>query len=187
MNNEYSKYNDNELVAAMADRSSSEGAFRELYNRYSSMVHAYCMKITGDEEITDDIFQETFIRFYRKIDPKLDNLNVKAFLIKIAKNLCINHNKLKKNNIPIDQAKNILRVSQDYEQRELLELLDLSLGMLDDEFREAFVLREYAGMSYKDIADTCDISENNAKSRVFRAKKKIKEILKPYIKDIIDN
>ena len=74
--------------------------------------------------------------------------------------------------------------SQNYEQKELLDLITHSLELVDDDFREAFVLREYSGLSYKEIAEVTNITLANAKSRVFRAKQQIKTILKPYLKDL---
>jgi RNA polymerase sigma-70 factor (ECF subfamily) len=63
-------------------------------------------------------------------------------------------------------------------------MITRSLDLLDDEYREAFILREYSGLSYKELAEVTGISVANAKSRVFRAKERIKHILKPVLKDL---
>ncbi|HRK59713.1 MAG TPA: sigma factor-like helix-turn-helix DNA-binding protein, partial [Candidatus Kapabacteria bacterium] len=88
------------------------------------------------------------------------------------------------NNVPLDDVEHWLADhSPGYEQQELLNLLTRSLELLDEDHREAFVLREYSGMSHGEIAELTGTSIANAKSRVFRAKQKIKSILLPYLKE----
>ena len=186
MTRKYSTYTDEELVKMFGKGNRiAEQAFTELYHRYSSIVHAYCLRVLGNEEQAEDIFQETFIKFYKKTNPDAPVINIPGFLITIARNLCLNHKRdhkplssLEGIDIPISSA------AASIEQKELLELINMSLDLLDFDFRECFVLREYDGLSYKEIADICNTSVNNAKSRVFRAKKKIKEILAPYLEDL---
>lgn len=60
----------------------------------------------------------------------------------------------------------------------------MSLEFLGDIYRRSFILREFEGLKYKEIAKKEDISVANAKLRVTRARKKIIKVLKPYIKDI---
>jgi RNA polymerase sigma-70 factor (ECF subfamily) len=71
-----------------------------------------------------------------------------------------------------------------YEQKELLDILGRALDLLPDDYREAFVLREYNGLSYNEIAETVGISLDIVKIRIFRAKKKLREILAPYLVDL---
>ncbi|MFA7627267.1 MAG: sigma factor-like helix-turn-helix DNA-binding protein, partial [Candidatus Kapaibacterium sp.] len=62
--------------------------------------------------------------------------------------------------------------------------INRTIELLDEDHREAFVLREYNGLDYSQIAELCNISVVNAKSRVFRARQKIKSILQPYLKEL---
>ena len=68
----------------------------------------------------------------------------------------------------------------------MFSLIVQSLQLLDEKQRTAFVLREFEGLPYEEIAKICDTSLSNAKSRVFRAHKKLIEILQPYLKDLAD-
>jgi RNA polymerase sigma-70 factor (ECF subfamily) len=74
--------------------------------------------------------------------------------------------------------------NQQYENTELLQLITMSLDLIGFDYKEAFVLREWDGLSYNEIAELTGTSVENAKSRVFRAKQKIKDILAPYLKDL---
>lgn len=181
----YKNLTDIELVALLqGNKSDASEAFRVLYDRYSSIVHAYCVRVIGDEDKADDIFQETFIKFYQKVQPDTLNTNIPGFLMRIARNLCLNAKRDKKNTVAIEEAEFFVNSSISYEQKELLDLITRSLDLLDDDYREAFVLREYSGLTYEEIAEVMGTSVGNAKSRVFRAKQKIKSILSPYLKEI---
>lgn len=186
MTKKYSSYSDYKLVELIEGKKKqeSENAFKEIYDRYSSSVHAYCLRVMSNEELAEDIFQEVFIKFYQNVRSKAVKTNIPGFLITIARNLCLNYKRDKRQTVPIDNLEFMFPETQNYEQKELLDLITRSLELIDDDYREAFVLREYSGLSYKDIADVCHISLANAKSRVFRAKKQLKEILKPYLKDL---
>lgn len=175
-----------ELMTNARNSIAKEDAFREIYNRYSGTLHAYVLKIIGNYEEAEDIFQDTFIRFYQNMS--FDNKsNVIGFLITIARNLCLNYKRDKKNTIQIDEYEYLAYDTQDYESKELLQLIDHSLELLEDDYKEAFVLREYTGMNYDEIAEVMGITNVNARSKVFRAKNKIKAILKPYLNDISKN
>jgi RNA polymerase sigma-70 factor (ECF subfamily) len=66
----------------------------------------------------------------------------------------------------------------------MMQLIAMALELLPADMREAFVLREYQGLSYNEITVVLDIKLETAKVRVFRARQKIKEILQPYLKEL---
>lgn len=183
----YKKYNDAELVAHIRDKTSeAENAFREIYRRYSPRLHAYCHKIFNHEATAEDIFQETFMRFYQYVGSSDSKVNVPGYLITIARNLSLNH---KRRAEKITYTDELRTESHDpnNDNKELLDLISMALEILDFNYKEAFILREYNGLSYNEIAEVTGISVTNAKTRVFRAKKKIKKILKPYMMDLERN
>jgi RNA polymerase sigma factor (sigma-70 family) len=71
-----------------------------------------------------------------------------------------------------------------YEANELVEIIGIALDCLDDDYKEAFVLRYYSEMSYEEIAELTETTATNAASRVFRAKEKLKHLLAPYRVDL---
>lgn len=168
------------------NRSEAERAFTEVYERYARRIHAYCFRILSNAEDADDAFQETFLRFHRTVSNGSTMTNVSGLLFTIARNLCIN---LKKKNTrwaadPVEHD-TLSDRDESYEKRELLELIKTSLELINPDYREAFVLREYNGLSYREIAEVLDVSIPTAKIRVFRAKEKIRQVLEPYLKDIL--
>lgn len=188
MKRKLAQISDYDLVKMLkGTKDESEAAFTELYKRYSSLLHAYCFKIMNNYELSEDIFQETYIRFYQRIKNREENefTNVPGYLITIARNLCLNHKRHEINQLSIDEYDFRDKSTENiYERKELLDMINTAIGLLSFEQREAFILREYDGLPYNDIAEICGINLENAKSRVFRAKQKIKNILQPYMKDL---
>ena len=113
----------------------------------------------------------------------VDIENVPGFILTIARNICINFKRNRRPNFTIEDFQTWTNDSE-YEKKELLNLLSTSLELLETEYREAFVLRMYQGLSYKEIANITGDSISAIKNRVWRAKEKIKEILTPYIEDL---
>ena len=184
MGRTFGKYNDMELYKALRDKKPmAEAAFSELYSRYAQRVFAYCLRVMGNHDDAQDIFQETYLKFYNNAQT-LDVVdNIPGLLLTIARNLCLNHKRDKRTTYNIDDYQ-ITSVETDYEKKELLELIARALELLDFEYREAFVLRQYQGLSYKEIAKLCGLSIPTIKNRVWRAKEQIKEILSPYLTEM---
>lgn len=185
MKSNYSKYSDDELFQLMksSEKKKSEAGFSELYSRYSQRIYAYCLRVTGYPEDANDIFQEAFTKFFYNAKKNDDIQNIPAFILVITRNLCLNYRRDKKVNVNFEDF-NFSTHDEGYEQKELLELIAKSLELLDFEYKEAFILRQYQGMSYKEISEITSVSISAAKNRFWRAKEKIKKILTPYLDDI---
>ncbi|GAB5465668.1 MAG: RNA polymerase sigma-70 factor [Candidatus Kapaibacteriales bacterium] len=172
---------DTELAMHIARKDHrAEECFIEVYKKYAANVNAYCMKVMPSEEEGEDIFQETFVRFYESVK-ETDNSNIAGYLIIIARNLCLNRKKVLKKSIGTEiDFENFESEEQfiNLEKKDLLGLISKALEELPEAHREAFVLREYNGFSYREIAELSETTESNAKSRVHRAKERIKVLLK---------
>jgi RNA polymerase sigma-70 factor, ECF subfamily len=178
------QYSDNQLVERMrGSKVSADEAFTEIYNRYSKRIHTYCICMMQDRDDAKDVFQETFIRFYRSFGDKFICLNLAGYLYSIARNNCINFIKRRNVILPIESFDGQVDMETVYENKELFDLLLASVNLLDEKYKEPFILREFDGLSYKEIADVCGLTIVNAKTRVLRAKEKVLQILEPYLKD----
>jgi RNA polymerase sigma-70 factor (ECF subfamily) len=162
----------------------AERGFKELYRRYAPRIHAYCYKILEDKEEAEDVFQETFVKFYVGIRQERMMTNVSGFIFRIARNLSLNRIRDRAPFEPIEGIEIEVNADHSLEQNELLGLIAGAVELLDLEYREAFVLREYENMSYEEIADIVGCSVANAKSRVFRARQKIRKLLEPNIREL---
>lgn len=180
------KLEDEELFSKLSseNRSESENAFLELYNRYANRVFSYCSRILDNKEDARDVFQETFVKFYESAKSERIMTNVPGFLLRIARNLCFNLKRTRHHNITIEDYMHYQEYSNNHERDELMGLIKVALTGLPDELRETFVLREYEGMSYSEISDFLGISLALVKIRIYRAKQKIREFLAPYITEL---
>jgi len=175
---------DDELFYSLKKKDkASEKAFSILYSRHSPRVFAYCLRFIGDHDIAKDIFQDTFVRFYNAAQEEREMTNVPAFLLRIARNLCINYKKNEKKTVPLEDIASFA-VEDDADSNELLGLVKMALDFLPDEYKEAFILREYDGLSYNEIAEITNESLSNVKVRIYRAKQKIREILAPHLEEL---
>ncbi len=184
LNKTYSKYSDSELFAFLHDKKEiQECAFAELYSRYSQRIYAYCLRVTGNPDDARDIFQEAFLKFFKSAQNQQYLENVPGYLLTIARNLCLNFKRDKKINVDIEDY-TFRTNDKGYEQKELMDLISKALDLLEFDYREAFILRQYQGLSYKEISDITGNSVAAVKNRVWRAKEKIKTILQPYLNDL---
>jgi RNA polymerase sigma-70 factor (ECF subfamily) len=186
METKVEQMNDEELTRlVLAGEKSAESAFTELYNRYSPRVYAYCRRFLGDRVDSEDAFQETFIKFHHCIKQNQPVTSLFGLIMKIARNLCLN---AKRRTSPIVSYEDYMSFKNDNrtEQDELLNLIKTSIDLLPDDLREMFILREYDGLSYLEIAEVTDSPINTVKVKLFRAKKRLREILAPYLADYSD-
>lgn len=158
-------------------------AFEELYSRYAGKIFTYCRKVIGNEQTAEDIFQETFTKLYESAGQEREMSNFNGFLITICRNLCLNEkNKHKLESVFFDES--ILPSLEDKtEYNDLKILLEKAIASLPDDFREPIILKEYFGMSYKEIAEITNSTLALVRTRIWRAKSKLREMMAPYKQD----
>lgn len=183
MGRKYEQLEDSELFHLLKEEKSiAEKAFSELYSRYATGIYAFCRRFLGNIEEAQDIFQETFMKFHQRAKQLDKTTNVRGFLYVIARNLCINHTRTHKYSVVYEDYMNV-KFENRMESDEILNLIKSSIELLPDDLKEAFILKEYNGMSYKDIAEITNSNYNTVRIRLFRAKKKLRSILAPYFAD----
>ncbi|MDZ4746547.1 MAG: RNA polymerase sigma factor [bacterium] len=179
-----SEYSDSELYALMRAEH-SEDAFGELYARLSANVFAYCMRVLGSYDQAHDIFQETFLRLYQSAERHAELENVRSYTLTICRNLCLNEKKRSAAGaVEFDELLYNPGVTREADRSEMMQLITMAMELLPHDMREAFVLREYDGLTYIEISEMLNIKLDTVKVRVFRARQKIKEILEPYLNEL---
>lgn len=183
MQNPLSEYTETELFALLRSEH-REVAFAELYSRLSPNVFSYTMRVLGDRDRAYDVFQETFMRLYQSAERLHYLENVRAYALTICRNLCLNEKKrMQVQTVEFDDTLYNPGVSRDADRKEMLRLISMAMELLSHDLKEAFVLREYDGLTYQEISDLLNIKLDTAKVRVFRARQRIKEILEPYLNE----
>jgi RNA polymerase sigma-70 factor, ECF subfamily len=159
-------------------------AFRAFVVRYERMVFALLSRMLGRGAEVEDLAQETFVRAYRAF-PTFDidgPAKPSTWLLTIATRLALDARKRKKlDQAPLDDSHEASSGSTPeiaLERRELgLAIAAAATGLPDDQ-RAALVLAELHGLSITEIADVLMIPENTAKTRLFRAREKMRQALK---------
>lgn len=168
---------DDQLVSAYAKGDNS--AFDELLSRHQSRLYSYILHIVKDEDLANDLFQETFVKAIMTIKQNRYNESGKfsAWISRIAHNLIIDY---------FRQEKSENTVSADDEDANLLNRKDLCddniedmlvvdqihadvkrlVDALPDSQREVLVMRYYKDMSFKEIAEATNVSINTALGRM---------------------
>ena len=158
--------------------------FSNNLNQYSTMLEAFAYNLTRDSEDAKDLFQETAFRAYKNLDKFKTGTNLKAWLFTIMRNVFINNYRQKtKANTIIDTSDNLyyinsgnIAISNKAESNILGEELTNMVASLDRGLKIPFLMH-YQGFKYQEIADHLDLPLGTVKSRIFFARKELKEIV----------
>ncbi|MCB0794445.1 MAG: sigma-70 family RNA polymerase sigma factor [Flavobacteriales bacterium] len=168
--------NDTELVKLYVE--GNEQAFATLLTRHKRKVWSHIYLMVKDREITEDLFQETFIKVVRTLKEGKYNEEGKflPWVMRIAHNLVIDHFRRKKkmplvrSNEQHDVFATVAQPGKNIEQRMVDLQIDADVRKLiehlPEEQREVVVMRTYLGMSFKEIAESTDVSINTALGRM---------------------
>ncbi len=163
-------------------------AFRLLVQRYEKPVIRMVRNITSDDCCYEDIAQDVFLAAYAKLpyfDPNRGNFS--TWLFTITRNKSINALKKKKPLVvgELPEQCDCRNPSDSVAQKECLEALERKLQMLPPKYKSAFVLAEFEGLPYEQIAQIEGVSLEAVKSRINRAKNKLRLVLKSFEEDDI--
>lgn len=168
---------DEDLVVSYAEGNNS--AFDVLLNRYKGSVHSYIYFIVRNKELTEDLFQETFVKVITTIKQGryTDNGKFKAWIMRIAHNLIIdnfrqerNENLISNDEVEVDLFNNMKLCDHTIEEKlvkqQVLEDVRRLVGFLPETQRKVLEMRFYQDRSFKEIADTTGVSINTALGRM---------------------
>ena len=189
------KAKDSELIRAhLAGDAAALGILVEKYRR---PLYGYIYNMTGGSEDADDIFQETWMRAIRRL-PRFRHDNFVGWLVRIAHNRFIDGVRKQKPGFSLDEdaygesagtrGSNFAGCSasptETVANRELGAKIRRVVHALPTEQREVFVLREEAGMPFKEIAAIQRTSINTALARMQYALRKLREELRDDYNDL---
>ena len=173
-------------------RQGDESAFEALVNLYGKKVYNTACRICKNEADAEDVAQEVFLKVYRALPNFKGESSFSTFLYRVTVNACLDFvrrsgraaaESLVRQDadgeeyeyLPADAEQTPERQS---ERAELRETLRRSILRLSDEHRTVILLRDVNGLSYEEIAAVLSCSVGTVKSRINRAREKLREILK---------
>ena len=171
----------------------SPESFRLLLRRYQNPIYAYVCRLIDDPVEAEDLTQDVFVKVFRKVDGFREDCSFKTWLYRIAANESSNRRRWFSRHRSREVAEPVDDSTQNsfaerladpgrspfdqIQHREHRDILIDALRTLDPRYREAVVLRDIAGFSYNEIAETLGISLGTVKSRILRGREALKRYL----------
>ena len=170
-------------------REGDRQSFVRLVNVYQKKVYLLAYSYFKNREDAMEILQETFLRFYQKVDMFQEGRNFQSWLLQIAKNLCIDYDrKHYKRRREMESLKTVeeLDLAAENEGREerssdLKDIFGRCLEQLAERQRMIFTMRHYNGLKYQEIARILGISIGTVKSLHFKAVQNLRGLVGPYL------
>jgi RNA polymerase sigma-70 factor, ECF subfamily len=188
-----------DLAAVSRAREGDSEAFRLLVERHSRPIFRVAYRMTGNEHDADDVVQETFLRAYRQISRFEERANFGTWLHRIAINCSLDllraRGRHDKHHIQESEEGEMSRTIETTDPQpdrlllsaELQKHVLAALERLSGNERTAFVLRHFEGMPVEEIGRTLGIQVNATKNTIFRAVRKLRESLEPFVRSTTCN
>lgn len=197
-----SQISDEELMAQYQKGDNS--AFQEIFRRHRRGVYGYILRYTGNEQESEEIFQDVFIKMHRAAPNWVPTAKLSTWLYTIVRNLCIDVHRKKRirHTVSLDEKKedgddrslydviasDEARPDHESSDREIGKILEEALSKINEDQREVFLMREKSGFKFEEIAEILGVSVNTVKSRMRYALEGLKKCLeKSGYKDLNPN
>jgi len=156
--------------------------FEQLYRQHSPRLYALATRISGSPTEGEDLLQEIFVQAYRKLEGFRGDAAIGTWLYRLAMNYCLDYvrsrrGKMAKLTTPLDVENGWEPSIRDDRAADRLDL-ERAIRLLPDGCREVFVLHDVEGFSHQEISTMLGIAEGTSKSQVFKARQKLRAILK---------
>jgi len=181
---------DEHLLVAAA-RAGDATAFEELVNRYEGKIFRLTKNITRNQEDAEDAMQDAFLKAFAHLQDFKGDSRFYTWLVRIAANEALMRLRKRRPNQfsfdePIEGESDLMpreleewrpNPEQDYAQAELQTIVAETIDRLEPEYRLVFFLRDFEELSTQETADALGISIPAVKSRLLRARLKLREKL----------
>jgi len=189
---------DNENVLVAEARAGNAESFATLINQYDRHIYRLALNITGNQEDAEDVLQETFLKAYSNLGRFQGDSRFYTWLVRIAVNEALM--KLRKRrgaswvslDEPVETNDRSLtpreiedwadNPEQSYAKAELQDILNYAVEKMEPQFRTVFMLRDVEEFSTEETAKMLGLSVPAVKSRLLRARLKLRERLNKYFK-----
>ena len=164
-------------------------AFEHIVKKYEKKVYNLALRYLKNRDDALDLSQEVFIQVYNNLAQFRGDSQFSTWIYRVTYNKCVDMlrktQKLRRNVVMSTDDENFFEtrdcrasIEEDYEGRETLVTVMKIIDTLPSEQRDVVILRYIKDLSYSQIADVLEIAEGTVKSRLTRARLKIKEQLK---------
>ncbi len=177
-------------------RAHDERAFNELVKTYERRVFGLVFRMLGNRAEAEDLSQEVFVQVFKAIGTFRGESKLSTWIYRIAVNLCKNRAKYLRvrhageqdeldevaDRLPLSQARNanvaqVARPDEAMAGRQVEEIVRQAIAEVDENFRECLILCDVEELSYEEIAEITQLPAGTVKSRIFRARAQLRELV----------
>lgn len=161
-------------------------SLESLWNQFHDQLCRFiCSRIPegeGTSATAEDILQDVFIRIHERLDSVREMDKLESWMYQIARNSIADYYRARRRLVPLNEYQEEKNphldefAGEDVTKTLLPDIREIVLA-LPEPYREALILTEYQGLTQKEMAERLGISLSGAKSRVQRARQKVKDIL----------
>jgi RNA polymerase sigma-70 factor (ECF subfamily) len=158
--------------------------FWDIYHNHYERVRKFIFALVRDEWVADDLIQETFIKVQKNLTQLREESKLSSWIFRIAINLCKDHfrkmSQSSKSESALTKKEEILKEPlflKKLEQHQMGECVQDKIRLLPESYQTVLVLFDLMEFSHQEIAEILEISVENVKVRLHRARKKLKIIL----------
>ena len=165
-----------------------ESVFRIIVQRHKEKIRNIIYLTLNSNDYIDDIAQEVFITIYRNLNQFKFQSQFTTWLYRITVNKCKDHirkMRIRKIFSPIKDIDKDAGYNISIEESNTAELVQEAIKKLPDKLRIPLLLKDIEGFSYQEIAETVECEIGTVKSRIFRAREGLKNLLKPYEQELM--
>ena len=164
-------------------------AFRLIFERYSRPVISFIYDLVSDRGLAEELTQETFVRAFRGLHTLRQETKLSTWLFGIAKNVAREALRARVRDSRHVDLESVLDLSDQAPvpvnqllSKELNELIQRSLALLDEDKRLVFTLKVFQQCSYEEIADITGFSIPKLKTDLHRARSEMRKRISPYVR-----
>ncbi len=148
----------------------------EIYKSYAMTVYKYLLSMTHDEDLSEELTQETFYQAIRTIDRYDESCRISTWLCSIAKNVLITWRRKNRQHEELNDWDNPVQPEQEETiQAEERVILIRRIHDLQEPAREVVYLRVFGELSFREIGEIFGKSENWARVTFYRGKEKLRK------------
>lgn len=148
----------------------------EVWEEFNTGLKQFISRRVPDETCVEDVLQEVFLKIHTRIDTLRDRERLPGWIYAIARNAIYDYYREQKIPVP-DISTELPEDPFDNVVAELTPCIQRMVESLPAEYREALLLTDYQGLSQRELAQRLGLSYSGAKSRVQRAREKVKQML----------
>jgi len=163
-----------------------ESTFKTLVHRHKEKVRNIIYLTVSRTEFVDDIAQEVFIALYKNLKHFRFESQFTTWLYRITVNKCKDHlrkMRIRSVFVPVNETEDH-SYNHINDNIDVSEIVHKSIYKLPEKLRTPLLLKDIEGFSYQEIADTIQCEVGTVKSRIFRAREGLRNLLKPYEEDL---